>query len=744
MIRQTPLVWLAAGLLFSFFLAACDRDHTSTEANHETMSESRSETQSGIQPGTTAESLPEPPMAEQRDHVVSAPGGEREDPWYWLRDDTRQDPDVLAYLTAENDYADAVLADQSQLRETLFEEMRSRVKENDSSVPYFDRGYWYSTRYEAGREYPIHVRHRGTLEADEEVLLDVNELAEGHDFYSVGDRDVSMSGRYLAWLEDAVGRRQYRLYIRDLTTGEDVDTGLTGISSVSWSASDEVLYYVENEPETLRSWRVRRYHVGSGEPGEIVHQEDDTAFYTSVSRTTSNAYNTVYLRSTVASEMRIVEADALDQPLQVFLPRERDHEYQADHLGDRWLIRSNFQAPNFRIMSAPVNEHADRARWSDVVAHRDEVFIHDFDAFDQFLAVSERSNGLRQIRILDWGSGNSSLLEFDEPAYTVMLGTNLDQSAETLRFVYSSLTTPTSTWELDLASGERTLLKREEVPGDYAPSDYRTRREWATARDGTRVPVSILHHRDTPLDGTAPLYQYAYGSYGFTRDPSFSTARLSLVDRGFVFAIAHVRGSQVMGRHWYEDGKMLNKINTFNDFVDVTDHLVRSGLVDGDRVFAVGGSAGGLLMGAIANRAPDRYRGIAAHVPFVDIVTTMLDESIPLTTNEYDEWGNPKDPEYYDYMLSYSPYDNVAAQDYPAILATTGLWDSQVQYWEPAKWVARLRASKTDDNPLLLRTDMESGHGGASGRFRRLEQTALEYAFFLDLAGQVDASADRD
>jgi len=734
--QHSPLVWLAAGPLLIVCLTACDRSDSSREDNDDvTMTES---------PLASAdEARHEPPTAEQRDHLVSAPAGERNDPWYWLRDDERKDPDVLAYLEAENDYSEAMLDHLSELRATLYEEMRSRIKEDDSSVPYFDRGYWYYTRFERDREYPIHARRKGSLDAEEEILLDVNRLAEGHDFYSIGSRDVSMSGRYLAWLEDTVGRRQYRLYIRDLDTGEDFDTGLTGISSVSWSADDEVLYYVENEPETLRSWRVRRYRVGEdngeNDRGEIVHQEDDTAFYTGVGRTTSNDYNYVYLRSTVASEMRIVEADAVDRPLRVFFPRERDHEYRADHVGDRWVIRTNFEAPNFRIMTAPLDAHADRDRWQDVIAHRDDVFVHDFDALTGFLAVSERSDALRRIRIHDWASGESSVLEFDEPAYTTELGTNKDQSADTLRFVYSSMTTPTSTWELDVASGERELLKREEVPGGYEPSDYRTRREWATARDGTRVPVSILHHRDTPLDGSAPLYQYAYGSYGATVDPSFSTRRLSLVDRGFVFAIAHVRGGQVMGRQWYDEGRMLNKVNTFNDFVDVTDHLVEAGLVDAGRVFAVGGSAGGLLMGAIANRAPDRYRGIAAHVPFVDIVTTMLDESIPLTTNEYDEWGNPNDPEYYEYMLSYSPYDNITSQDYPAILVTTGLWDSQVQYWEPAKWVARLRHSKTDDNPLLLETNMEAGHGGASGRFRRLDQTALEYAFFLDLAGMAVA-----
>jgi oligopeptidase B len=708
-------------------LALATRKPTPTEGENREMNRASADR-------STPESI-RPPIAETRDHVVSAPAGDRNDPWYWLRDDRRRDPEVLAYLRAENDYTEAMLTPLADLRERLFAEMRSRIKEDDRTVPYYDRGYWYYTRFEAGAEYPIHARRKGSLSAAEEVLLDVNALAADHDFYRVGDRDVSMSGRYLAWLEDSVGRRQYRLYVRDLETGEDVDTGLTGVSGVSWSARDDVLYYVENDPDTLRSWRVRRYRVGREGPGEIVHQEDDEAFYTGVTRTTSNAYNAIVLDSTVSTEMRILEADVVDEPFRVFLPRRRDHEYDADHLGERWIVRTNHKAPNFRIMAAPLDGHDDLSNWREVIGHSDDVFIHDFDAFERFLAVSERSNGLRRIRIHDWQSGDSELLEFDEPAYTAVLGANLDQSAGTLRFVYSSLTTPDSTWELDVESGQRTLLKREEVPGGYDPDQYRTLRLWANARDGARVPVSVLHHRDTPLDGTAPLYQYAYGAYGFSVDPFFSSSRLSLVDRGVVFAIAHVRGGQEMGRRWYDEGRLLEKINTFNDFVDVTDHLVGAGLVDADRVFAMGGSAGGLLMGAIANRAPDRYRGIAAHVPFVDIVTTMLDESIPLTTNEYDEWGNPNEPEYYAYMLSYSPYDNVAEQEYPAMLVTTGLHDSQVQYWEPAKWVARLRARKTDDNPLLLQTDLEAGHGGASGRFKRLEQTAMEYAFFLKIAG---------
>ena len=713
--KTIPFVLLAV-----VWLAGCDQDRT--------------ETMTTTEPEAIAEQ-PEPPVAERRDQVVSAPGGDRVDPWYWLRDDERADPDVLGYLEAENAYEEAMQAHLSGLREQLVEELRDRIAEEDSTVPRFDRGYWYYTRFEKGHEYPIHARRKGNLDAQEEILLNVNEMAETEDFYQVGGWDVSMDGQRLAWLEDTVGRRQHRLMIKEIDSGEIVDTGITGVSSLAWSADNDVLYYVENEPETLRSWRVRRYRVGEGGAGELVYQEDDTAFYTRVSRTKSNEFNFIYLRSTVASEMHVVDASATDAEFEVFYPRERDHEYAADHLGGHWIIRTNHQAPNFRIMKVGVDDHVDRDAWEDVIAHDEDIFIHEFDAMESFLAVGERSEGLRRIRIHDWESGRSELLDFEEPAYAAFLGANPDQTAATLRYVYTSMTTPDSTWELDVASGERTLLKRNEVPGGFDSEDYVTRREWAGARDGTRVPVSILHHRDTPLDGTAPLYQYAYGSYGHSSDPTFSTGRLSLVDRGFVFAIAHIRGGQEMGRHWYDDGRMLNKINTFRDFVDVTRHLVDGGLVDADRVFAMGGSAGGLLMGAVINMAPEYYRGVVAHVPFVDVVTTMLDESIPLTTNEYDEWGNPVDPEYYEYMLSYSPYDNVREQDYPAMLVTTGLWDSQVQYWEPAKWVAKLRAKKTDDNPLLLHTNMSAGHGGTSGRFRRLEQTAAEYAFILDLAG---------
>ncbi len=677
-------------------------------------------------------------MAEQRSHTVEAPGGTREDPWYWLRDDERADPDILAYLEAENEYLEKSLEHTSDLQEKLFAELRGRVVEDDSTVPYLSHGYWYYTRYEEGQELPIHARRKGSMNADEEVLLDENERAEGESYYRVGGRDVSPDQGKLAWLEDTVGRRQYEIRIRDLETGEIHEPGIGNVSSLAWAGDGETLFYVKNHPDTLRSWQVRRYHPDMEDDEDpVVYTEEDTSFYTRIMRTTSDGYLVIYLRSTVASEMRILPAADPEGQFQVFLPRQRDHEYNADHLGDRWIIRTNWEAPNFRIMEVPVGEESDRDAWQDVIGHDEDVFIHGFDAFVDYLAVSERSNGLRRIRVMDWNSDTDDawFIDSDESAYAAYLDTNPDQHATTLRYAYTSMTTPTSIYEVDMESGERTLLKRDEVPGGFDPDDYRTEMVWATARDGERIPVSILHHADTPLDGTAPLYQFAYGSYGASMDPTFSPFRLSLVNRGFVFAIAHVRGGQELGRHWYDEGRLLNKKNTFNDFIDVTDFLVENGYADPERVYAMGGSAGGLLIGAVANMAPEKYHGLVARVPFVDVVTTMLDESIPLTTNEYDEWGNPADETYYEYMLSYSPYDNITEQDYPNILVTSGLWDSQVQYWEPTKWVASLRHHKTDDNRLLLYTDMEAGHSGQAGRFQRLKETAMEYAFLLDLAG---------
>jgi len=688
----------------------------------------------GCQPSNQPDGsiLPDAPVAKRVDHVVEAPAGSRIDPYYWLRDDTRQDPAMLAYLEAENAYTEALTAGWQPCIDALQAEMRARIPDQQDSAPYLDDGFWYFTRYLAGGEYPVYVRRANREDAPEQILLDGNALAQGKNFFQIGGLDVSPDGARMLWLQDRVGQRQYRLFIKALDTGETVDTGIGGVASATWAADGKSVLFVENDPVTLRSFRVWRHWPDQPGNDQLLYQEDDEAFYTSVGRTRSDRFNYVYLDSTEATEMRILDSADPDAELEVFLARERGHQYSADHDGRRWIVRSNWQAPNFRVLAAPETTHAERETWTELVGHREDVFIHEFDPFADFLALGERAGGLRRVRVIDYETGASRLIEFDEAVYTAQLGRNPDSDTTRLQFAYTSMTTPRETWILDMQTGEQKLLDRLEVPGGFEAADYITWRVWVDARDGARIPVSLVRHRDTPLDGTAPLYQYGYGSYGSTIDPAFNSQRLSLLDRGFVFAIAHIRGSQAIGREWYEQGRLLNKINTFTDFIDVTRSLVNLGLIDGDRVFAVGGSAGGLLVGAVANMAPDDYAGMVAHVPFVDVVSTMLDTSIPLTTNEFDEWGNPKHAQYYAYMLSYSPYDNVESRDYPAMLVTTGLWDSQVQYWEPAKWVARLRYRKSDQNPLLFKINMDAGHGGRSGRYRRLEQRALEYAFVLE------------
>ncbi len=677
-----------------------------------------------------------PPIAEQRPFDVRAPHGTRVDEYYWLRDDERASKDVLAYLQAENDYKDAMLARLAPLQRQLYDEIVGRIKQDDCSVPYRERGYWYYRRFEAGGEYPLYARRRDLPEAPEQVMLDVVELARGRDFYDLGEFEVSPDNRLLAFADDTVGRRQYTLRFKDLETGALLPDVIANVEpSIVWTADSRSVLYVEKDPETLLGLRVRRHVLGTDPRSDVlVHEEADDAFYTDVGRSKDGRYLFIYSQSTVSSEQRC--ADVSD-PLLVFrvlLPRERDHEYHAEHFDGRWIVRTNWQAPNFRLMQVPVGHEGDRARWVDLVSPDGDTFIHRFDVFRDCLAIEERSDGLRKVRVRPWDGSPEFFLASDEPAYRMALGDNEEIDSSVLRYTYTSLTTPPTTYDLDLRSGERRLLKQEPVLGDFDPAHYVTEYLWASARDGERVPVAIVHRRDLRRDGTAPLLQYAYGSYGLSSDPVFSAPVLSLLDRGFIYAVAQVRGGQEMGRRWYDDGRLLRKRNTFDDFVDVTRFLVGEGYADPKRVFARGGSAGGLLVGAVANQSPQDYAGIVAHVPFVDVVTTMLDESLPLTTNEYDEWGNPAEPEYYEYMLSYSPYDNVSPQDYPAMLVTTGLWDSQVQYFEPAKWVARLRRLKTDANPLLLRVNMEAGHGGKSGRFQRYRELAEEYAFLIGLA----------
>jgi oligopeptidase B len=691
-----------------------------------------------------------PPIAPMRPHEVTSLYGARTDPYYWLRDDERTNPEVLAYLTAENAYREQCMGATKPFENALYEEIVARLKQDDASVPYRQHGYWYQTRFEPGKEHPIFARRKGTLESPEEILLDANALAVGHDYYRIGALEVSPDSAWLAYCEDTVGRRQYTLRVRNLRTGENLDVAIPDVESdLAWANDNRTLLYVEKDPETLLGLYVKKHVLGTDPRQDaLVFEQTDKSFYTGVSKSKSERFIFIHMESTVSSEWRYAHADDPALAFKTFLPHERDHEYQLEHIGGGFIIRTNWQARNFRLMQVPIGKEANRADWQDVVAHRDDTFIEDFDVFNGFLAVSVRTGGLAKISITPWTTdpaaaggavsvqdGAEFFIASDEAAYTTSISVNLELDTDLVRYAYSSLTTPTTVYDYNVRTREKTLLKRDPVLGSFDPASYRTEFLFARARDGAPVPVSLVYREGVVRDGSAPLLQYAYGAYGLSTDPSFSSARLSLLDRGFIFAIAHVRGGQEMGRAWYDDGRKLHKMNSFTDFVDVTRHLVAERYAAKDKVFAMGGSAGGLLVGAVANLSPGDYRGIVAQVPFVDVVTTMLDDSIPLTTNEYDEWGNPKERRDYDYMLSYSPYDNIRPQSYPAMFVTTGLWDSQVQYYEPAKWIARLRALKTDQNLLLLHVDMEAGHGGKSGRFQRYREIAMEYAFVLDQAG---------
>ena len=690
-----------------------------------------------------------PPVAELRAHQVTSPhGAVRDDEYYWLRDDTREDADMLAYLNAENAYADAVMASSKPLQGKLYEEIVGRIRQDDSSVPFRERGYWYYSRFETGKDYPVYARRADAEGVDalsiqqtndagdfaaEQVLLDVNTMAEGKDFFSVANYETSPDNRILAWAEDDVGRRQYVIRFKELETGETFEDEIRGVSAgLVWADDNRTLFYVENDPETLLTVRVKKHVLGTPASEDVlVYEEKDDSFYMGIGRTRDDAYICIYVQSTVSSEMRCAPA-ADPAQFTVLAERERDVEYDADHHGGRWVIRTNWDAPNFRVMTAP-SSATSRGEWQDWLAHSEAVFIEDVELFDGFTAIGERSEGLERVRVIR-ADGAEEYVKADEPAYSMGLSMNSEPDTEWLRYGYTSLTTPATTYEMNVVTGERRELKQQPVIG-YDPEQYTTERLWATARDGTKVPVSLVYRNGFERDGTAPLLQYGYGSYGMSMDPGFNLPVVSLLDRGVVYAIAHIRGGQEMGRKWYDQGKLFNKINTFTDFIDVTDHLVAKGYAAPDRVAAYGGSAGGLLVGAVANMAPDKYRVILSQVPFVDVVTTMLDRGIPLTTNEYDEWGNPEEPEAYRYMLSYSPYDNLEQKAYPAMFVGTGLWDSQVQYWEPAKYVARLRVLNTSDQPVVFRTNMDAGHGGKSGRFRRYEELSEMYAFLLDQLG---------
>ena len=680
---------------------------------------------------TQAADLPAPPDVAKKPHQVTAPfGATRSDEYYWLRDDTRKNPEMLAYLNAENAYADALMVPLKPLQDRLYDEIVGRIKQDDHSVPYRERGFWYYTRFETGQDYPIHARREGSMDAPEQVLLDVNAMARGKDYFSVGDFETSQDNSLLAWTDDDVGRRQYTIRFKSLATGEIYPDAITGVSpNIVWADDNRTLFYVENDPETLLTVRVKKHVLGTSAASDVlVYEESDDSFYMGIDRSRDDKYICIGVESTVSSEMRCAPA-ADPREFVVLAPRERDVEYQAEHLGDRWVILTNADGTrNFKLMTAPSGATS-RTQWKEWIAHRDDVFIDGFELFDGFTAIAERSAGLERLRLLK-ADGSEEYVKADEPAYSMGLDVNSEHDSQWLRYGYTSLTTPQTTYEINTKTGERKLLKRQPVIG-YDPDKYVTERLWATARDGTKIPVSVVFKKGFEKNGQAALLQYAYGSYGSSTDPNFNLPVVSLLDRGMVYALAHIRGGQEMGRTWYDDGKLLNKKNTFTDFIDVTDFLVKQGYAAKDRVAAHGGSAGGLLMGAIANMAPDKYRAILSQVPFVDVVTTMLDASIPLTTNEYDEWGNPERKAYYDYMLSYSPYDNLKAQAYPAMFIGTGLWDSQVQYFEPAKYVARLRDLNTSKLQVLFRTNMDAGHGGKSGRFRRYRELSEMYAFLL-------------
>jgi oligopeptidase B len=676
-----------------------------------------------------------PPVAARKPHQVPSPNGSRADNYYWLRDDTRKSKEVLDYLNAENAYTDSILAPTQSLQDDLYVELVGRIKQNDASVPILRRAWWYYTRYETGREYPIYARRRRTMSAPEHVMLDGNLLATGKSFLQIGAWSVSPNGRLLAYAEDVVGRRQYTLRVKNLVTGATVPDTVANIEpNLVWANDNKTLLYVEKDPVTLLSVRVRKHVLGSKAKDPPVYEEQDHSYYMRLARSKSEKYLFIVLRSTLQSEWRYVDADSRSKKLRfkVAIPREANHEYQLGHVGRDFVLRTNWNAPNFRLVRAPVARVADKKTWKDVIPARQDTFLQAFEVFKSYVTVNERSGGLMKLHVRSWNGKRDYVIASSEPSYTTALAPTPGIESVKVRYTYSSLTTPRTTYEYDMASDQKTILKTEPVLGGFDSANYKTDYLHATASDGALIPISVAHRKTTMLDGTAPLYQYAYGSYGISTDPSFQPNWISLMDRGFVVAIAHVRGGQEMGRAWYEQGRLLCKKNTFTDFVAVTRYLVAERYVASDKVFAEGGSAGGLLMGAIANLAPNDYRGIIAHVPFVDIVTTMLDETIPLTTNEFDEWGNPKNKAYYDYMLTYSPYDNVEHKSYPAMLVTSGLWDSQVPYWEAAKWVARLRATRTDNHPLLFKINMQAGHGGKSGRFEKLRETALEYQFILN------------
>ncbi|WP_238857974.1 S9 family peptidase [Poritiphilus flavus] len=678
------------------------------------------------------------PVAKKLPTELKKHGDVRVDNYYWLND--RENENVIEYLEKENEYYQALTAHTKDFRDQLFEEMKGRIKEDDSSVPYKRNGYWYITRYEKGGEYPIFSRKEGNLEAEEQIMFNCNQLAKGHEFFNLRGVSVSPDNRLAAFGTDTVSRRQYYIQIKNLETGEiypDKIENTTG--SAVWAEDNKTLFYTKKDPVTLRSDKIYKHKLGtSADEDELVFHEEDETFSAFVYKSKSRKYIIIGSYSTLTSEYQILEASKPDGTFRVFSPRERGTEYNIYHYEDHFYVLTNKDgATNFKLMKTTESD-TDSSNWKEFVPHREKVLLEDVEIFKDYYVLSERDNGLNRLKVTRWDGTENYYVPFDNETYVAYTYVNVDFDTQKLRYVYNAMTSPYSIIDFDMESRTSEIKKEQEVlGGKFNKSNYRSERVWATARDGVKVPISLVYHKDTKIDGNSPLFQYGYGSYGSTTDPYFSSVRLSLLDRGFIYAIAHVRGGEYLGRPWYENGKLLSKKNTFNDFIDCSKFLIENNYTNSEHLYAYGGSAGGLLMGAIVNMEPELYNGVIAAVPFVDVITTMLDESIPLTTGEYDEWGNPNEKEYYDYMKSYSPYDNVQSQEYPHLLVTTGLHDSQVQYWEPAKWVAKLREYKTGNNLLFLDTNMDAGHGGASGRFEALKETAKDYAFLLDLEGKI-------
>jgi oligopeptidase B len=728
LILKTALVASVIGVL-----GAC----SSNDANEPSAKIKSTSTESSTYK-SKATSMQQGPIAKKVDHILSKHGDDRNDQYYWLRDDTRENPEVLAYLNAENDYTTKKMAHTQTLQKSLFDEMTGRLEPNKESVPVFDKGYWRWTKYDEGKDYRIHIRQKGSKDAPEEVLLDQNQRAEGHEFYRLSTLKLSANQNLMAISEDTVSRRNYDIRVKNLTTGEFASEVIEDTSGqVVWANDNKTFFYVRKDPVTLLSFQVYRHTLGTDPATDpLVYQEKDNTFATYIFKTRSEKFVGIGMYSTMSSEERFVDANKPEGQFKVFLPREDNHEYGVDHIGNHFFVKSDLNALNGQLFKVADDKIGSKDHWQKVISHRDDTLLQSFELFNDYFVINERFNGLEKLRLRDFDGKLIDEIKFNDGAYSTSLTSNPDPASKVIRYYYSSMTTPSSRYDYHVGSKTSKLLKRDKIVGDFNPENYNSERIMVTARDGKKVPVSLVYRKDAfKADNTNPILHYAYGSYGSTIDPDFSSSRLSLLDRGFVFAISHVRGSKMLGRQWYEDGKKLTKMNTFTDFNDVTKALVKRGYADSKKVYAMGGSAGGLLMGGIINMDAQLYHGVIAAVPFVDVITTMLDESIPLTTGEYDEWGNPNDKAYYDYMLAYSPYDQVKKQDYPNLLVTTGLHDSQVQYWEPAKWVAKLRDMKTDDNLLLLDTDMEAGHGGKSGRYKRFLDTAKEYAFLLDLAG---------